>query len=141
MTVHLFGATSSLSAANFALKATVDDYEEDFSSAADNFIRNYFYVDDGLKAVSTSDEAVDLIQKSKELCKKGGFNLHKFVSNHTALLAAVNPDERASSIKSLDLSKDTLPIEWTLRIQWCVESDTFQFRFILRTFHYSEEEY
>ena len=38
MTVHLFGATSSPSCANFALKKTADDYEEEFGAQAANFI-------------------------------------------------------------------------------------------------------
>lgn len=52
--------------------------------------------------------------------------------NHKEVLAAVNPDERASSVKSLDLNNDALPVEWTLGIQWCTESDIFQFRVHLK---------
>ena len=82
MTVHLFGATSSPSAASFALKTTADDYEEKWGSEAANFIRDEFYVDDGLKSVSSVAEARDLIHKAKNLCKEGGFRLHKFMSNN-----------------------------------------------------------
>ncbi|XP_076122855.1 uncharacterized protein LOC143102946 [Alosa pseudoharengus] len=36
-------------------------------------------------------------------------------------------NERAVEVKDLDLSKDTLPTERALGVQWCTESDTFRF--------------
>ena len=80
MTVHLFGATSSPGCANFALKATANDFEMEFGTTAADFLRNDFYVDDGLKSVSSVEEAVKLIVNVKQMCNKGGFRLHKFVS-------------------------------------------------------------
>ena len=78
---HLFGATSSPSCANFALKKTADDYEEEFGAQAANFIRHNFYVDDGLKSVPTVEEALNLVKNVKQMCSKGGFNLYRFLSN------------------------------------------------------------
>lgn len=132
MTAHLFGATSSPSVANFALKKAADDYE--CESDAAKFIRNNFYVDDGLKSVATKEEAVTLIEQSKELCRRGGFNLHKFLSNNKDVLAEISPHERADGVKSFEFGKseDTLPIERTLGVEWCIESDTFQFRIKLK---------
>jgi hypothetical protein len=46
MKVHLFGATSSPGCCNLALKATAEDNEKEFGSAAVTFLRNEFYVDD-----------------------------------------------------------------------------------------------
>ena len=51
MTVHLFGATSSPGCANFALKSTANDFEEEFGASATDFVRKDFYIDDGLKSV------------------------------------------------------------------------------------------
>ena len=48
MTVHLFRATSSPRCANFALNTAADLYEETCGSEAADFVRRYFYVDDGL---------------------------------------------------------------------------------------------
>lgn len=73
MTAHLFGATSSPGCANVGLKATADDYERECGSQAANFVRDNFYVDDGLKSVSSPTNAIDLIQKTKMLCKKEAF--------------------------------------------------------------------
>ena len=128
MTVHLFGATSSPGCANYALKATSDMFEKDCGMAAADFVRHNFYVDDGLKSVATCAEALHLVHSSRELCKKGGFNLHKFVCNDTDVLSAIAPELRANDLQSMDLTCDSAPVERTLGVHWCIESDTFQFR-------------
>lgn len=64
MTVHLFGAALSPSCANFALKTTADDNESKFENDAASF-----YVDDGLKCVRDPDEAINLIERTKKMCK------------------------------------------------------------------------
>ena len=48
MTVHLFGATSSPGCANFALKSTANDFEEEFGASDADFLCNDFNVDKGL---------------------------------------------------------------------------------------------
>ena len=112
MTVHLFGATSSPGCANFALKSTADDFEEEFGASASDFLRNYFYVDDGLKSVPLVDEAVKLIASVKQMCSKGGFRLHKFVSNSKEVIRRIPEQDRADGVKELDLDLDSLPLDW-----------------------------
>ena len=58
--------------------------------------------------------------------------LHKFISNSKEVIAKIAPDDRAKGVKDLDLQNDVLPIERALGVQWCVESDTFQFRIVLQ---------
>ena len=89
MTIHLFGATSSQGCANFALKKTASDYEDQCGSGAADFVKKDFYVDDGLNSVSTPESAVSLIKSTKALCEKGGFKLHKFISNHKSVIDAI----------------------------------------------------
>lgn len=132
MTVHLFGAASSPGCANFGLKKTAIDNECEFGSDAANFIRKDFYVDDGLKSVATVSEAASLIENTKSICAKGGMRLHKFISNSKEVIAKIAPEDRAKGVKDLDLHSDVLPIERALGVQWCVESDTFQFRIVLQ---------
>lgn len=132
MTVHLFGATSSPSCANFALKKTADDYEEEFGAQAANFIRHNFYVDDGLKSVPTEEEALNLVKNVKKMCSKGGFNLHKFLSNSKEVIKGIQQSDRADGVKEVDLDLDSLPLERTLGVHWCVESDCFQFSIVLQ---------
>ena len=80
--MHLFGATSSPGCANFALKSTANDFEEEFGATAADFVRNDFYVDDGLKSVPSVDDAVQLVTSAKQMYKRRGFCLQKFVSNN-----------------------------------------------------------
>ena len=131
MTVHLFGATSSPGCANFGFKQIAEDYQDEFGQEAAEFIRRDFYVDDGLKSVSNVDEAIGLIDNTKSMCATAGLRLHKFVSNDKDVIQYLEPEDRAKDLKDINLALDKLPVERTLGILWCIESDTFQFRIIL----------
>lgn len=132
MTVHLFGATSSPGCANFALKRTAQDNAREFGSATAEFLRNDFYVDDGLTSCPTVGEANHLIRSVKEMCRRGGFNLHKFVSNKKEVIKRTPESDRAEGIKNIDLDLDRLPMERALGVHWCIHSDSFQFRIVLQ---------
>ena len=127
MTVHLFGAASSPGCSNFALKTTADDNERSLESAPAEFLRRDFYVDDGLKSLPSVEEAVDLVNSVKEMCNRGGFNLHKFTSNSKEVIQRIPPSDRAEDLKSMDFEREALPTEHALGIQWCIETDTFKF--------------
>lgn len=132
MKVHLFGATSSPGCANFGLKRAADDGEEKYGHTVAGFVREDFYVDDGITSVPTVDEAISLAVGSIALCDKAGMKLHKFMSNKREVLHAIPESHRADEVKSLDLSVDALPIERTLGIDWCVENDNFKFRILIK---------
>ena len=132
MTVHLFGATSSPSCANFALKQCANDFEGEYGEQAASFMRNDFYVDDGLKSVATAASAVELVKNVKAMCHQGGFNLHKFLSNSKEVIKNIPESDRSEGVKEIDLDLDTLPLERTLGVQWCVESDSFEFSVVLQ---------
>ena len=117
MTVHLFGATSSPGCSNFALKSTANDNEKEIGSVAADFVRDDFYVGDGLKSVPSASEAVKLIKDVKEMCRRGGFNLHKFVSNSKEVIHSIPTEDRADDIRNLDLGQDFLPVERALGVQ------------------------
>lgn len=105
------------------LKTTADDNENKLGSAPAEFLRKDFYVNNGLKSVPSVGEAMDLIKGVKEMCKRGGFNLHKFTSNKKEVIRGVPVEDRAEEIK--------LPMEHALGVQWCVESACFCFRITL----------
>ena len=94
---------SSPGCANFGLLKTAQEGEAEFGEDAANFLRNDFYVDDGLKSVKTTRDAVDLVTKSKEMCAKSGLRLHKFASNSVDVLEAIQVDDRAKDIKNLEI--------------------------------------
>ena len=132
MTVHLFGATSSPGCANFALKRTAQDNEKEFGPTTAHILRRNFYVDDGLKSCSTVEEAKHSIKSVKEMCKRGGFNLHKFVSNKKEVIRSIPESDRAEGVKNIDLNLDKLPMERVLGVHWCIQSDAFCFRIVLQ---------
>ena len=132
MKVHLFGATSSPGCANFAFKKAADDGEKEFGSEAADFMRKDFYVDDGLKSVKCVDTATNLIQNCQAMCARAGLRLHKFSSNKKEVIQAVPPEDRAKGLQELDLTRDPLPIERTLGVIWCAETDSLQFRIVIQ---------
>ncbi|XP_056001985.1 uncharacterized protein LOC125664373 [Ostrea edulis] len=128
MVVHFFGASSSPSCANYALRKTAKDSEGLFDTEViDTVIRN-FYVDDCLKSVKTVDDAVSLVKDLQKLLMKGGFHIAKWISNNRDVMMSIPVSERAKEVKDLDLDHDTLPMERALGVQWCVESDAFCFK-------------
>ncbi|XP_071825532.1 uncharacterized protein [Apostichopus japonicus] len=128
MMVHLFGAVSSPSCANYALHKTADDFGDGFDKRTVEAVKENFYVDDMLKSVGTEEEAIILMKQLRELLGRGGFRLTKWVSNSRLVLDTIPKSERAEGIRSLDMEKDKLPIDRALGVSWCVESDQFQFR-------------
>ena len=132
MKVHLFGSTSSPGCANFAVERAADDGEKEFGSEAADFMRKDYYVDDGLKSVKCVDTATNLIQNCQAMCAKAGLRLHKFSSNKKEVIQAVPPEDRAKGLQELDLTRDPLPIERTLGIIWCAETDSLQFSIVIQ---------
>ena len=133
MVVHLFGAASSPSVTNFALKQTATDNEEQYGTLVAETLQKNFYVDDCLRSVNSEGTAVELIEGLCQSCKKGGFRLTKFTSNCRAVLEFIPVDERSKQVKSIALKCDNLPVERALGIQWCIQSDSFGFRIIVNS--------
>ncbi len=133
MTVHLFGAVSSLSCASFALRKTADDNQCDFSTAVVQTVKENFYVDDCLKSMGSEEEATLLVKDLTSLCQRGGFTVTKWISNHRTLLQTIPEEHRAKDVSELNLDRDNLdrdklPVERALGLQWCAETDAFNFK-------------
>ena len=108
MNVHLFGAISSPSCSNYALRRTADEFKKEEGTEAANVLKKNFYVDDCLRSEKTEELAVERINSVTRMCAQGGFHLTKFTSN------------------------DHLPIERALGVQWFVESDELGFKIVLK---------
>ncbi|KAK3886574.1 hypothetical protein Pcinc_009223 [Petrolisthes cinctipes] len=126
MTVHLFGASSSPSCANYALQKTVEDHGKEYAPQVCQTVLNHFYVDDCLRSTDTEDEVIQLAHAVKSLCMKGGFNLTKFISNSRSLLESLPIPDRGKSLLELDLGTDDLPMEKVLGLSWGIEFDTIK---------------
>ena len=75
---------------------------------------------------------MELVKDVKAMCHQGSFNLHKFLSNSKKVIKNVPESDRAEGVKEIDLHLHKLPLERTLGMQWCVESDSFEFNIILQ---------
>ncbi|VDI74707.1 Hypothetical predicted protein [Mytilus galloprovincialis] len=128
MNVHLFGATSSPSCVNFALRQTSEDCNGQFNDEVINTVLRNFYVDDCLKSTKNVSEAVCLVQDLQSLLSRGGFRIAKWISNNREVMRSIPISDMAVGIKDLHLDQDTLPIDRALGIQWCAETDTFWFK-------------
>ena len=132
MKVHIFGAISSPSCANFAIKKTAKDFESVYGKESANTLRRNFYVDDMLKAYPSNEVAINSFPKVVKMCKSGGFRLTKVVSNSRKVMQTINKEEVGKEFKELDLSKDLLPVERALGVHWSIENDCFGFRITLK---------
>ncbi|XP_078032247.1 uncharacterized protein LOC144467474 [Epinephelus lanceolatus] len=128
MKVHFYGAVSSPSCANYALRRTADDNAQHFPHEVVNTVKCNFYVVDCLKSVASEEEAVQMVKDVTALCHKGGFNLSKWISNSRTVLLSIAGDCRAKEVMELDLDVDQLPMERALGLQWCIQTDKFKFR-------------
>jgi hypothetical protein len=91
--VHLFGATSSPSCANFALQRAAQEAASEFPPDVIRSVMEDFYVDDLLRLVRTEDEAHTLVQGVQRVCEMGGFHLTKFVSNNKDVSPVILVDD------------------------------------------------
>ena len=132
MCVHLFGGTHSPSTCNYALRKTAIDNESKFGKEAASTLFRNFYFDDMLKGGSTVKKSVSVYHNTKVMCGAGGFNLTQFMSNSREVLDKIPKHEQAKGIKDINLSVQLLPIERALGVSWCVETDSFCFRIVLK---------
>ena len=115
--MHLFGAVSSPSIANFALKQTGRDHSDHFSNEVFDAIKNSFYVDGCLKSVASTSQAIKLTKDLCPLlawtfvaCAQGGFTLTKWVSNSQEVLTTVPESHRAKVVAQLVMHPILCPI-------------------------------
>ena len=127
MKVHLFGATSSPSIANYCIKRTAEQNKENSSAEAIDSILRSLYMDDLLKSVSTTEQAIQLVHEVSELLAKGGFRLTKWLSNDREVLNTIPEQERGKSLYHVNILEEQLPKELTLGLQWNPEQDAFVF--------------
>ena len=84
----VFGVSSS----SFLLNATIRHHLEHVraKSAIIRKLMGAFYMDDVVTGASNEDEACSLYQVSKDVLKRGGFNLRKFCSNSALRQRMIN---------------------------------------------------
>ena len=119
MCAHVFGGTLSASCSNYALRRAAIGNKEVYGTDAATTLLRDFYVDALLKSMKDVQSARQFVQKVINMCKLGGFNLVKFMSNSKELLATI-PEEKRKGVKDKHLSGD-LSNDKALRICWNIE--------------------
>ena len=125
MKVHIFGASSSPSCANFALRQSIEDNRSKFDHNLCEAALQNFYVDDFLCAVADENKAIQMINGIREICQLGGFTVTKWISNSREVLKSIPDDDRATSVA--DLNFDNFPSERALGVSWNIDDDTLGF--------------
>ena len=122
MCVHVFGATSSPSCSNYALKASAKEGKAKFGEDACDALNRSFYVDDLLKSTQSVSQASNLIENVVPMCKEGGgFRLTKFVSNVPEVLENLPPEDRkVANVETTSLCQS----ETALGLPWDIQKDT-----------------
>ena len=123
MVKYLFGATSSPSCAKFCRQETASTYLEEFDPETIQTATRNKYVDDLMKSVPSPETALKLSTQLRELLKKGGFRLTKWLSNDRDVLVEIPECERTNSVVNLDI--EDLPTACALGLKWNVEADKF----------------
>ncbi|XP_020911975.1 uncharacterized protein LOC110249735 [Exaiptasia diaphana] len=73
-----------------------------------------------------------LVSNVKELCRRGGFNLHKFTSNSQEVLRHFPEADRAEKVKQLEFNHVTQTSERALGVLWCRDLNVFKFTITLK---------
>lgn len=123
MTVHLFGGIWSPSCASYALRRTADDNSADFAPEIVTTVKRDTYVDDNVSSHDLTEDAIKTVQGVTELVARGGFHMRGWCSNDKTVLKNLPVEERAKTMKTLDLDKDALPVERALGTHWDTETD------------------
>ena len=83
-------------------RLVANDHENEFGATVAEFLHKDFYVGDGLKSVLSIDEAVNLVANGNQMCNRGSFWLHKFVSNSKEVMRRIPESDRADGVKEQD---------------------------------------
>ena len=123
MTSHLFGGVWCAASSTYALCRTIEDCPAEPSGLVKQAILRNFYVDDLLQSIRSAEEALEIIDGTKNVLNHGGFKLTKFVTNDVSMLRQIDEADRATEVREIFpemMSK-------ALGVGWEVCGDTFQY--------------
>ncbi|XP_068242355.1 uncharacterized protein [Palaemon carinicauda] len=126
MAVHIFGAISSQTIANTALKATADKADEKYDSTFGSTTRHNFCVDNCLKSCADVPTAVKFVKDLVSATGEKGFRLSKFVSNSIDVLKALPAEDCSVESDKFDLDTESLMTRALGMLRYLKE-DSFKF--------------
>ena len=111
----------------FLLNATVRYHLESFRGTNETVVERLLkstYVDDIISGADTIDEAFELYTQAKEIFRKGGFNLRKFLSNCQPLQMRIGAAEQVP--KGTESERERAHVK-VLGVNWNAYKDTLTF--------------
>ena len=120
----VFGEVSAPSRANYVMRRNAEENGADLPLGV-RAVKRHFYMDDGLPSTNSRQEAVEMREQMSELLRRGGFYLHKWLTNDPEVLATIPTDER--SPRFLELTDGKLPTDRALGVIWDAEEDVLKF--------------
>jgi len=126
MCVHIFGAASSPTCSNFALRKCREDFNEDKKFDVADVLNKNFYVDDMLKSVTDEKSGIMLAEQLNKTLDKGGFKLTKWLSTSEEIVSSIPEERRSPKLKDSWLNNELY--ERALGVRWNLQSDSFMFK-------------
>ena len=120
----VFGEMSAPSRANYTMRRNDDENGEDLPLGV-KAVYKCFYMDDGLSSTDSREEAIEMRKQMTMLLRRGGFHLHKWLTNYLDVLATIPQQDRFP--RFLELSEDKLPTDRTLGVIWDAQEDMLRF--------------
>lgn len=124
LTVHLFGATTSSSVANFALKRTCA-YTQNIE--VKNVIDHSFYVDDMLASFVSEEKAIATLKEIQKTLVNYGFNLTSYASNSKNALRNIPEGKLSKQIEKVCIDSAEISSERALGLKWNTIDDKLGF--------------
>ena len=122
---YVFGAKSSPTCSNYALKRVGLDDKEEYPVAA-KAIQNIFYMDDFIKSVETPEEAIEVFNQLQPLLSQYGFELRIWSSNNDAVTKTIQEDLKSvGNAKQVEVEPNTEGSS-VLGLQWTITDDSLQ---------------
>lgn len=125
--MHVFGNSPSPAVAIHCLRLAAKEGEREFGMYARQFVERYFYVDDGLKSLPTTEAAIDF-KRTQDMLACSNLRLYKIASKSRDVMEAFPAEDHANDLKILDLGVDTLPIQRSLGLCWDLKTETLIFQ-------------
>ena len=125
--VHPFGNRGSPCVAIYTIKKQAEIMQFELPRASETVLESTL-VDDNLDSVSSTEEAIQLIQDLKKIYTACGMKITKFISNSHEVLASVTEEERAKDVDIAGMeAKENLPLVKVLGVVWKGAEDLFTF--------------
>ena len=120
----VFGVNCSPFQAQFVAQSHAESVQHLFPLASEAILKST-YMDDTMDSVKSEENGKELYQQLKAVWKSAGMCPRKWLSNSTAVLTTIPPEERASEV---ELEYENLPTVKTLGILWNASDDSFTFK-------------